>query len=71
MRNSVFSSSFPAAEFEKKSDSKEGQDFVLVSFERTEIDVVRETSETGKFSKPLVPMVRQTSVVALFGVPLN
>lgn len=71
MENSIFSDPIPAAEFDENPRQEKEQNFVMVSFERTKIDVVREISESGKHPVTLVPMIRQTTVVALIGVPMS
>ncbi len=55
-----FLKSHSAAEFEKPRQKKvERTGFVLVEFAHTEIDLVRQISETGYYRKSMVPMIRQ------------
>ena len=53
--NGSFLKSSPAAEFEKPRQEKNGQGFVLIKFEYTEIDEIRQISESGHF-----PIVKTT-----------
>ena len=63
--SSIFSKSFSAAEFEKPRPKKvEKTGFVLIKFERTKIDLVREISETGTRHEYSVPMIRQSTEIA-------
>ena len=69
--NSIFSHSFPVAGFDQNPQEK--NDFVLIKFEHTEIDKVRETSESGVQKISFLPAIRKTTMelVIFSGVPLS
>ena len=69
---SIFSNSLPAAESENPRQEKKGKGFVLIHFEHTNIDSIREISESG-IQKIMLPMVRKTTTELMIfsGVPLS
>ena len=69
---SIFSNSLPAAESQNPRQDKKGNDFVLIHFEHTNIDSIREISESG-IQKITLPMVRKTTTELMIfsGVPLS
>ena len=66
--NGSFLKSYSAAEFEKPRQKKEDQEFILIKFERTEIDQIRQISESGHF--PIVKTTKKELVI-FSGVPLS
>lgn len=66
--NGSFLKSYSAAEFEKQRQEKNGQGFILIKFERTEIDQIRQISESGHF--PIVKTTKKELMI-FSGVPLS
>ena len=48
-----------AADFENPKQDKDDQRFILIKFERSEINIIRQISETGYHKNSMVPMIRQ------------
>ena len=65
--NGSFLKSHSAAEFEKPRQEKNDQGFVLIKFEHTEIDEIRQISESGHF--PIVKTTKKELMI-FSGVPL-
>ena len=49
MNSLIFSNSNPAAEFDENSQQEIKQGFVLIKFEKSRIDQIRQISESGYF----------------------
>ena len=49
--------------FENLKQNNDSQRFILIKFERTEIDIIRQISETGYQKNSMVPMIRQKNRV--------
>ena len=49
MNSLIFSNSNPAAEFDENSQQEIKQGFVLIKFEKSRIDQIRQISESGHF----------------------
>ncbi len=62
MNSVIFSNSIPAAEFDENSQQeKKDQGFVLIKFERSRIDQIRQISESGHF--PIAKTTRKDLVI--------
>jgi hypothetical protein len=66
--NGSFLKSHSAAGFEKLQQKKNDQEFILIKFERTEIDQIRQISESGHF--PIVKTTKKELMI-FSGVPLS
>ena len=66
--NRSFLKPHPADGFEKPRQEKNNQEFILIKFERTEIDQIRKISESGHF--PIVKTTKKELMI-FSGVPLS
>ena len=62
MNSLIFSNSNPAAEFDENSQQEIKQGFVLIKFKHTEIDQIRQISESGHF--PIAKTTRKDLVIS-------
>ena len=61
MNSLIFSNSNPAAEFDENSQQEIKQGFVLIKFEKSRIDQIRQISESGHF--PIAKTTRKDLVI--------
>ena len=60
-----FLKSNSVTDFENLKQNKDSQRFILIKFERTEIDIIRQISETGYHKNSMVPMIRQKTELTI------